>query len=94
MNQYLENVIDGFLRGYNVNGNPAKVNGKATFNASVDCGIFYSYDTPIARKEHRLVYVDTDYYSPTTSKQRNALIRECKSNGLQVIELVGTKIIP
>ena len=94
MNQYLENVIDGFIRGYNINGNPVKVNGKATFNASVDCGVFYSYNTPIARKEGGRVYVDPDYYSTTTSKQRNALIRECKREGLQVIELVGTKIMP
>lgn len=89
----MERITDGFIRGYNAEGNLAKVNGKATFNASVDAGIFYSYDTPIARKEGKRVYVDMDYYSPTTSRQRNAIIRTCKENGLQVIELKGTKIL-
>ena len=86
-------ICHGFINCHNVYGNAVKVKGKATFNARVENGIFFSYDTPIARKELKRVYVDMDYYSPTTTRQRNALILYCKENGLQVIELHGTKLL-
>lgn len=94
MRKYMENIIHGLIHGHNAHGNPVTVNGKATFNARVHCGIVYSYDTPIARREGNRIYVDMDYYSPTTTRQRNEIIHACKSNGLHVIELVGTKIVP
>lgn len=62
--------------------------------ARVVNNVYYLYNTPIARLEGGRVYVDMDYYSNTTSRQRNEIIHACKSNGLHVIELVGTKIVP
>ena len=82
--KYNQDLIEAFMYGWNARAK----------TASVTNGIYYSYDTPIARKDGVTVYVDMDYYSNTTSRQRNELIRECKRSGFTVIELVGTRILP
>ena len=82
--KYNQELIKAFVCGWNARAK----------NASVTNGIYYSYDTPIASKDGTTVYVDMDYYSKTTSRQRNELIRECNRRRFTVIGLVGTRILP
>ena len=78
--KYNKELIEAFIRGRNARAK----------SASVKDGVYYSYDTPIARRDGNEVYVDGTYYSHTTSRQRNELILACISCGLKVIRLAHT----
>ncbi len=61
-------------------------------SASVKDGVYYSYNTPIAVYPVfglPVAIVDMQYYSNTTSRQRNELIRALKEADIQVTEIFG-----
>ena len=61
-------------------------------SASVRDGVYYSYNTPIAVYPvfgRPVAIVSMKYYSNTTSRQRNELIRTLKEADIQVTETYG-----
>lgn len=75
--KYNKKLIDAFI-----NGDSAEY-----VSASVTSGFYFSYRTPIAKKlDNGAVLVDMTFYSMTTSRQRNELIRALESNGIEVVK--------
>ena len=77
--KYNKKLIDALLQG----------NDAYSASAHVRCGVYYSYETPI------IIYpvlglneaiVDCNYYSQTTSRQRNEVVKALKDRGVRVQE--------
>lgn len=77
--KYNKKLIDALLQG----------NDAYAASAHVRSGVYYSYETPI------IVYpvlglqeaiVDMNYYSVTTSRQRNEVLQALKDKGVKITE--------
>lgn len=80
--KYNKKLIDALLQG----------NDAYAASAHVRSGVYYSYETPI------IVYpvcglqeavVDINYYSQTTSRQRNEVVNALKAKGVHIVETYG-----
>lgn len=80
--KYNKKLIDALLQG----------NDAYATSAHVRSGVYYSYETPI------IIYpvlglqeaiVDMNYYSQTTSRQRNEVVNALKAKGVHIVETYG-----
>ena len=80
--KYSKKLIDALLQG----------NDAYSASAHVRSGVYYSYETPI------IIYpvlglqeaiVDMNYYSQTTSRQRNEVLQALKAKGVHIVETYG-----
>lgn len=81
-------LAKAFARGETVG-----VNNNGTMYISHDTIFSYGSHWPMAHRNGRVVYVNSDRFSPTTSKQTGYVAGACAIAGLEIVKMPKTDLL-